>query len=268
MPIKRHATSTRRSINRGVTHVRLPEVLGQAYSHTDVQRSERATMSFEFRNERARVAGKYPGEFERGPCKAEDFCDSLTIRALRTFCEVNNRELEWVQEYGEPGYVTPENGILIANWNRIPQALQDRLEAQGYELEWSDEWYVDNGKSPTRAWRTQPDGMSWEPRVRARDGYMITPDSDPQELIDSALNDDDSALPSWFDPSELESRGFVLVGTFSRHFADHAYRALRDETRAGHDSLLYWNRDIELCDIELWTHASEENSPGDGSYKP
>ncbi len=163
-------------------------------------------MSFEFRNERARVAGKYPGEFERGPCKAEDFCDSLTIRALRTFCEVNNRELEWVQEYGEPGYVTPENGILIANWNRIPQALQDRLEAQGYELEWSDEWYVDNGKSPTRAWRTQPDGMSWEPRVRARDGYMITPDSDPQEWIDSALNDDDSALPSWFDPSELESR--------------------------------------------------------------
>jgi hypothetical protein len=37
----------------------------------------------------------------------------------------------------------------------------------------------------------------------------MTPDSDSDEWIEDALNEDRRPLPSWFDDSELELRGFV-----------------------------------------------------------
>lgn len=92
-----------------------------------------------------------------------------TFEVLQAFCAVNSLQLDWADEYGEPGYTKPEKGILFCNWNSIPQALQDRLEVQGYELKWGDEWYVDTGRSPCKAWRTQPDSWRWEPRKPAFD---------------------------------------------------------------------------------------------------
>lgn len=65
-------------------------------------------------------------------------------------------------KYAEPGYgPAPKNGILFANWNVFPEAVSDWLEAEGYALEWSDEWSTcdDCGS----AFRTCADSYAWSP---------------------------------------------------------------------------------------------------------
>jgi hypothetical protein len=134
---------------------------------------------------------------------------------LQRYCQVNNRQLEHADTYGEPGYTDPPEGkcILFANWNAIPRALQDRLEAQGYKLEWEDEWYVDSSHSPAKAWRTSGDSMCWESRVWFTDSGILTPDSDPQEWIDEVKSNVGKWLPSWFDEAGLTKLGYVLSKT-------------------------------------------------------
>lgn len=179
-------------------------------------------MSYEIRNAKRAMAHsattpqwqKYR-DTERAPCMTPNHMrhdgDSLTFRTLRAFCEVNNQQLEWANEYGEPGYSDPTQGILFCDWNDIPKALCKRLEAQGWELEWSDEWYVDYDHSAAKAYRTSADSHGWEARVRYCDGYVLTPDDDADDWIADSLNDDARPLPSWFDSDELESRGFSLI---------------------------------------------------------
>lgn len=194
-------------------------------------------MSFQVRN--ARNAPKDPQTprwqrdraTERAPCLRQGYLHRpsvgfSTVGALQSFCQVNGRELEYAAEYGEPGY-SNEKGILLSNWNDIPKALQKRLEAQGYALEWEDEWYIDSDNSPSKAWRTSPDGHGWESRVRACDGYMLTPDSDAQEWIDDSMNEEGRALPSWFDESELTARGF---GAMAGHDKEVGFHPGQDET--------------------------------------
>lgn len=149
---------------------------------------------------------------ERGPCLRQQRTDMpfSTVEALQAFCDVNNRQLDYANEYGEPGYSDPTKGILFSDWNDIPESLQKRLESQGYELEWEDEWIVDSDNG-SKAYRVSPDSHGWEPRVRAGDGFYLTPDSDPQEWIDDSLNEKSRPLPSWFDDSELVTRSFGLL---------------------------------------------------------
>jgi hypothetical protein len=126
--------------------------------------------------------------------------------------------IEWLQDqhdcgyastYGEPGYTDPEKGILFANWNNIPRAFFDYLEAQGYSLEWSDEWMVtDEG----RAYRTSPDSYSWEPSIiYTEDGEVITCD-DPAGAIEALAMTDYAQLPqcvpSWVGGHDLEDAGY------------------------------------------------------------
>lgn len=172
--------------------------------------------------------------------------DPLTIRAIKIALGDNdNGALEWANSYGEPGYTDPEKCILFANWNDVERefmrrwqlrqmrtevpnvapgkyheeqcanrarrawrALEQRLESQGYKLEWCDEWTIDYD-SNAKAYRTEPDSHGWEPRVRACDGFYLFPDSDADDWIEDSLNEDGRPLPSWFDDSELERHGFV-----------------------------------------------------------
>lgn len=182
-------------------------------------------MSFTVRNKKlkARMSGnEYSWNRERGPCIASwDLQERFsTERVLRAFCEINNQALDWANEYGEPGYTEAPKGILLANWNHIPKSLSDRLERQGFQLEWSDEWMIDHDNG-ARAYRTSPDSHGWEPRVRACDGYYLTPESDSQKWIDDSLNDDSRPLPSWFDQAELESRGFELIDSDNKEVGFH-----------------------------------------------
>lgn len=210
----------------------------------EVRNAKRAKLdTFEARNVTER--GEVFNRNTRDTCNSR--CAFSTIGVLQAFCEINSIEIDYASEYGEPGYADPTKGILFSNWNDIPKSLQDRLEAQGYALEWSDEWYVDSDAA--KAWRTEPTHMGWVPRVRYGDGDIITPDSDPDEWIDSAKNDEDNALPYWFDTDELTSRGWEEIEEHSRHFADHAHASLRRHVKAGRDALLVYSE----C-YTVWVH--------------
>jgi hypothetical protein len=145
---------------------------------------------------------------ERGPVLNPDGGHFSTMGALRGICEINNRELDYCSHYGEPGYTEPATGILFANWNDVSKRLQDRLSAQGYELEWSDEWYIDYDHS--KAYRTSPDSYGWESQLMFSEGAgdYLTPDDNASEWIAECENNPRTALPSWIDAADLEAAGY------------------------------------------------------------
>lgn len=102
----------------------------------------------------AHVVGK--GYVNRGddPATREEY-----LRQYHRTAESEIENMQYAADYAEPGYSTPEKGILFANWNRFPSKATDLLERAGYAIEWSDEWSLcdDCGK----AVRTSPDSYSW-----------------------------------------------------------------------------------------------------------
>lgn len=64
-------------------------------------------------------------------------------------------------EYAEPGYSQPRSGIVLADWNGVAQCVQDFLEAEGYELEWDDEWAA--CERCGKLVRIQPNSWMWSP---------------------------------------------------------------------------------------------------------
>lgn len=85
--------------------------------------------------------------------------DYLRQYRERALSKIDN--LEWANEYSEPGYTNPKKGILFANWNPFPSCIDGILERYGYDVQWSDEWATcsDCGN----AVRTNPDGYYWTP---------------------------------------------------------------------------------------------------------
>lgn len=124
---------------------------------------------------------------------------------------IEEHSMEWCSKYGEPGYSDPEAGVLFANWNNIPKAFADYLEAQGYELEWSDEWTIDYDNS--KAYRTSPSSYDWEPSVvYTEDCGMLTPDDGAAEIIDAVSmtdwNQPAGCVPSWITWNDLQEAGY------------------------------------------------------------
>ena len=108
--------------------------------------------------------------------------------------------LEYCSHYGEPGYQDPEKSILFANWNPISKPICAYLEEAGYELEWSDEWYIDYNND--KAWRTSPDSYGWVRQiVYTDDGEVLTPDDGAAAVIESLAMSDHAhpchAVPNW-----------------------------------------------------------------------
>ena len=116
---------------------------------------------------------------------------------------------EWANEYGEPGYSSPERGIILANWNDVSGEMQDELESAGYSLEWSDEWTIDYDNG-AKAYRTSPDSYGWESRVMYYDGGILTPDDDISDWIDQCANNPRGALPSWWEAADIAADGWQL----------------------------------------------------------
>lgn len=121
---------------------------------------------------------------------------------------------EWCDEYGEPGYHSPETGIIFANWNDIDKDIQDALEEAGYELEWQDEWVIDYSRS--KAWRTAPTHHGWQSSIMITDdGELITPDDGVEAFIEECAMTDYGqpikALPGWVSAEDLEEAGFRKV---------------------------------------------------------
>lgn len=127
---------------------------------------------------------------------------------LNTLMEQHHAEV--CSDYGEPGYHSPAQGVVLANWNDISKRIGDYLEEAGFELEWSDEWVIDHNND--KAYRTSPDGYNWQSSVAYTDGGdLLTPDDDISEWVEE-FQDTRRALPARIEPAELEELGFVRFG--------------------------------------------------------
>ena len=121
--------------------------------------------------------------------------------------------LDYVGAYGEPGY-SAKRGIFFANWNIVPKAICQLLEREGFDYEWSDEWYVDHEND--KAYRTQPDSHGWTTSITiTEDGEILTPDAidrDPDAFIKHLVN----APRRCMTPNlriNLAAHGFMLAET-------------------------------------------------------
>jgi len=124
-------------------------------------------------------------------------------------------ELDWANHYGEPGYTDPERGILFANWNKVPQPVQDVLERNGFALEWSDEWIIDHESD--KAYRCSPDCYSWVPSYVMTEDCEIIGKDDLDDHIDSYIEIylNDSNRAATFDNFDPAQYGFEKYnGTF------------------------------------------------------
>jgi hypothetical protein len=143
---------------------------------------------------------------------------NINIGRLIEICENRSKRcFTSAPDYAEPGYLAPEKGIIIGNWNpacgfNVDKATQGRdpvsklarvLEAQGCELEWSDEWDTccDCGK----AVRTSGDCYQWTPYFRiVNECERVCLDClDPEEYLASIEDDTASACPPQIDPEKF-----------------------------------------------------------------
>lgn len=102
-------------------------------------------------------------------------------------------------DYAEPGYHSPEKGILFANWNYFPRGVDSLLERMGYEIEWSDEWTTCSNCG--KALRISPDGYGWQPsyflmyecEMYCKDcadipAYLESKENNPREALNDHIN--------------------------------------------------------------------------------
>lgn len=99
--------------------------------------------------------------------------------------------IETARHFGEPGYAKDPGkaeDILLANWNEVSDELFDRLEAAGYTLLWSDEWYLDDDHD--KVWRSEPDSYWWKSSIAYGESRVLTPDDDPLDWLEEFGNTD------------------------------------------------------------------------------
>lgn len=81
------------------------------------------------------------------------------LRQLERTASSEVENMGFAPDYAEPGYDTPRNGVLLADWNSLPSNLDSILERAGYAVEWSDEWSTCD--SCNRIVRTSPNSYGW-----------------------------------------------------------------------------------------------------------
>lgn len=159
-----------------------------------------------------------------------------TVRAILERFQ-DQHVMDYASGYGEPGYAIDgwcDDGeetpyvVLGDYWCRCDKFGQDqpgrnklhniaahwpklfeRLEAQGVEFEWYDEWMVDYESD--KAYRTQPDSYSWQPSVIVTESCeWLTPSDDLTTWVEWAAESSTHAIPATIARGvDLEALGFT-----------------------------------------------------------
>eukprot|EP00918_Siedleckia_nematoides_P069452 GHVU01151496.1.p2 GENE.GHVU01151496.1~~GHVU01151496.1.p2 ORF type:complete len:209 (-),score=36.71 GHVU01151496.1:621-1247(-) len=170
---------------------------------------------------------------------------NMMNRVLRV-AEERNFHVEWAEGYAEPGYDTPEAGVVFGDWNdrtswnpetretttldATPSRLARIFERMGLEVEWCDEWATCG--ECYRAVRTSPDCHSWLPSYLMGDGDLTCAEcveSDPAPHLEAIEGDPNRGWTLDIDPAlhgyERHEDGFE-TGFHSGQDADpHAVAA-------------------------------------------
>lgn len=117
---------------------------------------------------------------------------------FQNWCEKHNLDFSYAEKLGEPGYAQPEKGVLLTNWNRVPDHIKNGLELRGFATEWQDEWIVVHNQSDccSEAYCTTPSHYGWTPSfVISNDGEAMglnEAQENPESYFDILMND-----PKW-----------------------------------------------------------------------
>lgn len=135
-----------------------------------------------------------------------------TVRAILSRWSEEGIVTDYCSKYGEPGYdldTDAETPLVVLGdyWCRCDRFGTDdngraelhgrekhhprlwaRLEEQGVQFEWYDEWIVEHETG--KAYRTTGDCYAWMPSYTIDDGgEILTPDSDLNAWLEWAAND-------------------------------------------------------------------------------
>lgn len=145
-----------------------------------------------------------------------------------------NKDYSFVGGYGEPGYHVDTDAktpmVVMADYwchcngethgmdTHYPYSFE-RMEENGVEFEWFDEWIVDHESN--KAYRCVGDSYFWKPSyVMDENGDLITIDDDIELWIEWAENDHTRAIPGHiYNGTDLEENGFSRYnGTYEHGF--------------------------------------------------
>lgn len=117
------------------------------------------------------------------------------------------------QRYADNRAEQPASGIIVGNWNKIPQRYQNYLERKGFELEWSDG--VDSCDDCGHLVQTQPDCWFWRPDYWFSDsGTTCNKCTDWGEVLESKQARQDGVNTWQCEPRE---HGWYLLGECYSH---------------------------------------------------
>ncbi len=109
----------------------------------------------------------------------------------------------------EPGY--DDKPVIMADWNKVPKHVFDKLESLGYACEWLDEWAT--CAECNKAVRTSPNSYDWTSAYVIQDGDLLCLDCvDAQAYYESIENRSDVAASNEFAHHyKPEDYGYVKV---------------------------------------------------------
>ena len=160
------------------------------------------------------------------------------LQWFQAWCENRNLDFSFAENMCEPGYDLPEKGVILTNWNNVPEHIAKGLERRGYTTLWLDEWIVVHNQSTcsSEAYRSSPDCYSWTPSyVPSNDGELLglnEAQEDPEMYFDLLMNDPTRAMTFWgISPKE---HGWVQYDPAdeTQEYANGLHRGMDDSPAA------------------------------------
>ena len=187
-----------------------------------------------------------------------------TNETLKLLAEKHNAE--FTSTFGEPGYTQPRAGVVLADWNDVDKDHSDKLEAEGYDLVWSDEWTIVDDK----AYRTCADSYHWQSSILFCDGEYTTLEHPTYWIENCEIklgHGGITPLPAHFPEDEILKAGYVLAesglesGWFSGQDADPAACAAA-HFAAGAEYVLFQRTEQSqfYTTWRVWTKPAEEDT--------
>ena len=153
---------------------------------------------------------------------------------FQAWCEKRNLDFCFAEKMGEPGYDLPEKGVILTNWNYVPEYIAEGLERRGFVTQWLDEWVVVHNESDcsSEAYRSSPDCYSWTPSfVISNNGGLMglnEAQENPELYFDLLVNDPDRAMT--FRGISAEAHGWVQYDPTDgvQEYANGLHRGMDD----------------------------------------
>lgn len=117
------------------------------------------------------------------------------------------------QRYADERTEQPKVGIIVGDWNKIPQRYQDYLEHKGFELDWSDTTSCCDGCG--HLIQTESDCWFWRPNYWVSDGEITCKGCTDWEEVLESKQARREGLNTW--QCEPKEHGWYLLGECYSH---------------------------------------------------